>query len=89
MKKPLGLSCQRTIYVYFRGNVWITTSGHFSTETLRFCMEELGGPERVLFSIDYPFEKFEDACEWFDGADIDEDVRERIGRQNSEALFGV
>lgn len=92
VKKPLGLKCERTVYDYFRENVWITTSGHFSTRTLRYCVEEFGGPERVLFSIDYPFESFEDACGWYDGIkddEVDEATREKIGRGNAEGLFGI
>lgn len=89
VKKPLGLDCKRTIYDYFRDNVWITTSGHFSTKTVKYCMEELGGPERLLFSIDYPFESFEDACEWYDAAEIEEGTKHAIGRGNAEKLFGI
>ncbi|KAG8406516.1 hypothetical protein J3459_019231 [Metarhizium acridum] len=67
VKKPLGLDCKKTIREYFQQNIWITTSGHFSTTTLQFCMAEVGA-DRILFSIDYPFECFADACDWYDGA---------------------
>ena len=89
VKKPLGLDCKRTIYDYFRDNVCITTSGHFSTKTVKYCMEELDGPERILFSIDYPFESFEDACDWYDAAEIEEGAKEAIARGNAERLFGI
>lgn len=88
VKKPLGLSCKKTIRDYFRENVWITTSGHFSTPTLKYCVEEVGD-ERILFSIDYPFESFEDGCEWYDGVELEEGRKKRIGRDNAVGLFGL
>lgn len=86
IKKPLGMPIQKTIYDYFRQNIWITTSGHFSTKTLKFVFEELGA-ERVLFSTDYPFENYKDACGWFDGMDVAADVKLKVGRENARRLL--
>ncbi|KAF2757413.1 amidohydrolase 2 [Pseudovirgaria hyperparasitica] len=86
IKKPLGLSCKKTIREYFAQNIWITTSGHFSTPTLHYCMTELSA-DRILFSIDYPFENFKDGCEWFDNMEINDTDRRKIGRDNAKALF--
>ncbi|CAG8894923.1 unnamed protein product [Penicillium egyptiacum] len=87
-KKMLGLAetCKRTIREYFAENLWITTSGHFSTTTLNFCMAEVGA-DRILFSIDYPFETFGDACDWFDSAEMSNTDRLKIGRENAKKLF--
>lgn len=87
VKKPLGLSCKKTIREYFAQNIWITTSGHFSTPTLEYCIKEIGH-ERILFSIDYPFESFEDACNWYDGVTLDKaETVKAIGRDNAKKLF--
>ncbi|KAK5084000.1 hypothetical protein LTR70_007302 [Exophiala xenobiotica] len=88
VKKPLGLkeTCKKTIRDYFAQNVWITTSGHFSTPTLKYTIEEVGS-DRLLFSIDYPFENFDDACTWFDGMEIDEGTKRKIGKDNARKLF--
>lgn len=88
VKKPLGLAetCKKTIYQYFNENLWITTSGHFSTPTLQFCMSQVSA-DRILFSIDYPFEKFSDACDWFDDAEISVTDKYKIGRENAKKLF--
>lgn len=86
VKKPLGLSCKRTIREYFQNNIWITTSGHFSTPTLKYAIEEITAA-RIMFSIDYPFESFEDACQWWEKIDLASDVKQRIGRDNAVALF--
>lgn len=86
VKRPLGLSCKKTIRQYFRDNIWITTSGNFSSPLLALCINEIGA-DRILFSIDYPFEKFQDACCWFDTVEISIGDREKIGRENAKRLF--
>ncbi|EXJ65518.1 2,3-dihydroxybenzoate decarboxylase [Cladophialophora yegresii CBS 114405] len=88
IKKPLGLkeTCKKTIREYFAQNIWITMSGHFSTPTLHFCMTEVSA-DRILFSIDYPFESFADACEWYDNAEINEVDRRKMGKENARRLF--
>ncbi|KAK7550098.1 amidohydrolase family protein [Phyllosticta citricarpa] len=86
VKKPLGLSCKKTIRDYFAENIWITTSGHFSSPTLNYCLQEVGA-DRILFSIDYPFESFEDACGWYDGVVLNEVDKKKIGRDNAKKLF--
>ena len=64
-----GLPMKRSLQEYFkRGNLCITTSGHFSTNALNHALKEIGA-ERVMFSIDYPYEVEADTrmgCEWWD-----------------------
>lgn len=88
IKKPLGLSktCKKTIREYFAQNIWITTSGHFSSAALSLCLTEVGA-SRVLFSIDYPFESFSDACNWFDDVELNDVDKKAIGKKNAQALF--
>jgi 2,3-dihydroxybenzoate decarboxylase len=43
--------------------------------------------DRVMFSVDYPFEDFSDAADWFDHAQISESDRRKIGRTNAMKLF--
>jgi 2,3-dihydroxybenzoate decarboxylase len=86
IKKPLGMPIKKSIYDYFRENIWITTSGHFSTSTLKYCIEELGS-DHIMFSTDYPFECYEDACSWFDKLDLSPKVKMDIGRDNAKQLF--
>lgn len=100
VKKPLavkqnGVMCKKTIYDYFKKNIWITTSGHFSTETLKFCYDYLG-PERILFSVDYPYETIANCSSWFDGhaKEIQAAVGgvenyEKIGRENAKRLLKI
>ena len=46
---------------YFGEQLFITTSGHFSTSALLFAIGEIGA-HSIMFSIDYPFESIPNAC---------------------------
>jgi gamma-resorcylate decarboxylase len=83
-----GMPCKREIGDYFRENVYVTTSGNFSTSTLLQTMLELG-VERIMYSVDYPFEKHEEAAGWFDTCPISPADRQKIGRDNARRLFGL
>lgn len=77
---------KRPIGHYLRENFYITTSGNFRTQTLTEVMLELG-PDRLLYSVDYPFEDMGLAAEWFDQCAISESDRVKIGRTNAQQLF--
>jgi len=86
MKAPHKYAARLPVADYFRANFHLTTSGHFSTPALLDAVSEIG-VERVMFSVDYPFEDFSDAADWFDHAEISEADRHRIGRTNAMMLF--
>lgn len=46
-------------------------TGDFNTNVLKYVASEIG-VDRIMFSVDYPYETFELACEWFDGIDAKE-----------------
>lgn len=77
---------ERTLTSYLTDNFYITTSGHFCTPSLLAAVEVMGR-DRVMFSIDYPFDEMPQGSEWFDHAAIDEDLRQQIGRENASQLF--
>ncbi|KPI43947.1 2,3-dihydroxybenzoate decarboxylase [Cyphellophora attinorum] len=81
-----ALKAKKTIWEYFNENIWITTSGNFSTTTLNLCLSEVGS-HRILFSVDYPYETFEDGCTWFDNLDLNTADRLKIGRENAKRLL--
>ena len=58
------------------------------TQTLIDAMLEIGS-DRILFSVDWPFENVDHAAEWFDVCTISEDDRLKIGRTNTLRLFGI
>jgi predicted TIM-barrel fold metal-dependent hydrolase len=86
MKAPHKYAARQPVASYFRANFHLTTSGHFSTPALVDAVAEIGA-ERVMFSVDYPFEDFSDAADWFDRAQISETDRRKIGRTNAMKLF--
>jgi len=86
MKAPHKYAASKRVADYFRANFHLTTSGHYSTPALLNATAEIG-PERVMFSVDYPFEDISHAADWFDAAPISEHDRARIGRGNAMKLF--
>jgi gamma-resorcylate decarboxylase len=85
-KLPLGTKAKQSMGHYLRENFYITTSGNFRTQALTDVMLEVGA-DRVLYSVDYPFEDIVEAAEWFDHAAISEPDRIKIARSNAQKLF--
>jgi 2,3-dihydroxybenzoate decarboxylase len=71
---------------YFIVNFNITTSGNFNTPALLEAMQVLGA-DRIMFSVDWPFENVDHAAHWFDSCPISESDRLKIGRANAMRLF--
>jgi 2,3-dihydroxybenzoate decarboxylase len=88
LKKLPDRPNKRPMADYFRQNFYITTSGNFCTQSLIQAMLTVGA-DRMLFAVDYPFEDHEQAAAWFDGAEIAEHDRIKIGRDNAKALFNL
>lgn len=73
---------------YFRRNFWCTTAGVCSDEPLRCAIDALGA-DRVMFSVDYPFERPEEAGKWIDAAPLSAEERVKICRENARSLLGL
>lgn len=71
---------------YLKNNIWATTSGVHSPAALTCVINEMG-VERVMFSIDYPFEDSAEASEWINNAPISAADRTRICSTNAQELF--
>lgn len=71
---------------YLRENFYITTSGAFRTQALIDVIMEVGA-DRVLYSVDYPYDGMDEATEWFDNAPISEPDRLKIASGNARQLF--
>jgi gamma-resorcylate decarboxylase len=86
---PRGIPAKRKMADILQNNFYATTSGNFCTQTLLNTMLVMGA-DRILFSVDYPFEKMSDAAEWFDGVDtISETDWTKIARTNAERLLNL
>jgi 2,3-dihydroxybenzoate decarboxylase len=86
MKAPHQYPAKHGVGHYFRKHFHVTTSGNFHTPSMVNAMTELGA-ERVMFSVDWPFEAVDEGARWFDAAEISEADRVKIGRENAIKLF--
>ncbi|MDP4526429.1 amidohydrolase family protein [Bacillus halotolerans] len=71
---------------YLRKHFYLTTSGVFRTQALIDTLLEVGS-DRILFSVDYPYETMEEISSWFDQCPISETDRFKIGTENAASLF--
>ncbi len=83
---PGGIPAEKEIGDYFRSNFHLTTSGQFHDPPFRCALAEMG-IDRILFSIDYPFENFADAMAWFEATELSDRDRQKIARINAIELF--
>ena len=86
MKERHRYAAKHGVGHYFRKHFHLTTSGNFSTPALLNAVSEMGA-DRVMFSVDWPFESVEEGCVWFDRAEIGAIERAKIGRDNAIKLF--
>jgi 2,3-dihydroxybenzoate decarboxylase len=86
MAEPHRYAAKKSVGEYFRAHFHLTTSGNFHTPALVNAMTEMGA-ERVMFSVDWPFEDVGQAALWFDEAEIGDAERQKIGRDNAIKLF--
>ncbi|MFJ5901285.1 amidohydrolase family protein [Streptomyces sp. NPDC093064] len=81
-------AAKRRVSEYFSENFVLTTSGHFHTRALYDTIGEIGS-DRVLFSVDYPYESMAEGAAWFDNSLLCHNDRIKIGRTNAERIFGL
>lgn len=73
---------------YVRENFYITTSGVCSDPALRCAIDTLG-IDRVMFSIDYPFESTDIASHWISSANLTESERASVAYQNATRVLKI
>ena len=86
MKAPHKYQAKQSVAHYFCKHFHLTTSGNFDTAALVNAMTVMGA-DRVMFSVDWPFEDVSEGAEWFDKAEISEADRANVGRNNAIKLF--
>ena len=86
MKAPHKYPAKNGVGHYFRKHFYLTTSGNFHTPSLVNAMTEMTA-DRVMFSVDWPFEDVGEGCVWFDKAQISDADRIKVGRANAIKLF--
>jgi gamma-resorcylate decarboxylase len=76
----------KPVTFYLRENFYVTTAGHFRTQALIDTLLEIG-PDRLLFSVDYPYETVQEQTDWFDRLPISATDHRKIGRVNALQLL--
>jgi 5-carboxyvanillate decarboxylase len=73
---------------YLKRNFAITSSGVFDPLVLDFCCKVLS-PEHVLFAIDYPYQRSEDAAQFFDAVTMPAADFAKVSHGNAERIFHI
>jgi predicted TIM-barrel fold metal-dependent hydrolase len=76
----------RPLTSYLQSNFFLTTAGAFRSTTLLDSLLEVGA-DRLLFSVDYPYENMQEQSEWFETVPIAETDRRKIGYDNARRLL--
>ena len=79
---PFDCTPQLTLQQYLARNLWITTSGNYDTQALQLAINVMGA-DRILWSIDYPFENASWAADWIDSCPISEGDKRKICYENA------
>uniref|UniRef100_A0A8H7NPW0 Amidohydrolase-related domain-containing protein n=1 Tax=Bionectria ochroleuca TaxID=29856 RepID=A0A8H7NPW0_BIOOC len=89
--KGLG-ALARSFNEVYDENLWFTTSGVFGIAPLA-CMLQNTAPERIMFSIDYPFTPMAEGIIWLEelrnSGLVSQEQLEMICHGNAEKLFGL
>jgi predicted TIM-barrel fold metal-dependent hydrolase len=73
---------------YFHNNIWITTSGVGWEPAIKFCQQVLG-PERVLYAMDYPYQQSSDEVAAYDRMDMTPEVKKMLMEDNARSVFRI
>lgn len=66
-------------------NIYITTSGRFCSETLKYVIDVMG-EDRVLLATDYPYEAMPESVKFVTEANLSDDVINKICFGNAKKL---
>jgi uncharacterized protein len=78
----------RRVAEYFETNVHITTSGMLSPRLLRHALD-FTSVDRILFSVDYPFQRTDAAGIAAFLQTLPEHEQHKVAHANAEALYGI
>lgn len=81
-----GLS--RPIVQTHREHVHVSPSGMLTMPHFQF-VHALMGPERILYSIDYPYQSLDGARAFFEALPVDEPTKALIAHCNAARLLGL
>ena len=77
---------EQPVSYYFHNNIWITTSGVAWEPAIKFCQEVLG-PDRVLYAMDYPYQQSYDEVAAYDRMAISAEHKKMLMEDNARRVF--
>ncbi|OAP53743.1 hypothetical protein AYL99_12081 [Fonsecaea erecta] len=83
-----NVPCLKPLQQYWEENFWITTAGVMSDTALASTVK-VCGEDRVMYSVDYPYEDYDEIGAWFDGLEMSEATRAKIGWGNAKSLLRI
>lgn len=84
---PAVTKLKHPITSYLRTNLHYTFAGFFFPPTFLALLLELGGVDRIMFSVDHPFASMVEGRAFLDQLPISAADKERIAHGNAERLF--
>lgn len=85
-QKSLWPANQTLTYSY-KTNFWVTTSGT-QDDGAFFDTLRVTGVDRVMFSVDYPYEDFVEIGSWFDRIELSNTAKEKVASGNAKKKGG-
>ncbi|TIX48810.1 amidohydrolase family protein [Alteraurantiacibacter aquimixticola] len=73
---------------YFKHNIWITTSGVGWEPAIKFCQDVLG-PDRVIYAMDYPYQQSSDEVAAYDRMDMSAEHKKMLMEDNARHVFRI
>lgn len=86
MFKPEVTGLSDTVSNIYKRHVWVSPSGLYDDDTLRFCVDKLG-IDRLVFSADWPYVPMTDARSFIANAPLSDDDKCKFGSLNAEKLL--
>jgi predicted TIM-barrel fold metal-dependent hydrolase len=81
-----AVTLKHPVSYYFKANIWITTSGVGWEPAIKFCQEVMG-PDRVLYAMDYPYQQSSDEVAAYDRMKISAKHKKMLMQSNAEHVF--
>lgn len=77
---------KQTMTYYYKTNFWVTTSGVQDDGAL-FDTLRVSGEDRVMFSVDYPYEDYVEIGSWFDRVQLNVETKQKVASGNAKKLL--
>ncbi|OOF43263.1 amidohydrolase [Rodentibacter rarus] len=79
---------KRSLIDTFKQQVFVSPSGMLTQPHFRFIYD-LVGAERILFSMDYPYQTLDGVRDFLENLPISQEEKALIAHKNAEKLFGI